>query len=143
MKTLIVISESSRARIFLQEERGVALKEIEDLEHAGSRAHSRDLGSDQPGRSFDSSGTARHAMGKEEEPKHQEALHFARQIADRLEQARTSGECAAIVLAAPPEFLGNLRQQISGQTVKLVVKEISKNLVHKTSDEILEYISAP
>jgi protein required for attachment to host cells len=141
MKTLVVIAESSRARILSLE--GNALTEIEDLAHEASRAHSRDLGSDQPGRSFDSAGGARHAMGKESDPHDQESLHFAQQIAKRLEVARNEGQCSAFMIAAPPEFLGKLRKELSEQTAKLVVKEIAKSLLHKSEEELLQYIRSP
>ncbi len=141
MKTLVLVAESSRARIFLMEKKGLPLREIEDLNHSESREHAANMGSDRPGRAFDSAGQGRHAMGKESEAKHQEAIHFARQIADRLERARNSGECESIFIAAPPEFLGQIRAELSAPTAKIVGKEISKNLVRHSEVEIREHLT--
>jgi protein required for attachment to host cells len=65
-------------------------------------------------------------MGKESDPHDQESLHFAQQIAKRLEVARNEGQCSAFMIAAPPEFLGKLRKELSEQTAKLVGKKLRR-----------------
>lgn len=139
-KTWVVTAESSRAKIFAVENRISPLREVDDMAHAEGRERDQDMVSDRPGRSFDSTGEHRHAMERQVDPKRHEAEVFAKRVADRLDQARTSGDCNQIVLIAAPEFLGVLRQQLNANTAKLVSKTIDKNLVQKTEAELRRYV---
>ncbi|AAU93248.1 MULTISPECIES: host attachment protein [Methylococcus] len=139
-KTWVVAAESSRARIFAIDNRLNPLKEIDDLVHAEGRAKEQDLTSDRPGRMLNSSTEGRHDYEKPQDAKQHEAQVFAKRVADRLEQARVNGDCLSLILIAAPEFLGLLRQALSGPTAKLVSKTLDKNLVQKTEQEIRSYI---
>lgn len=139
-KTWIVAAESSRARIFVAENRVGSMSEVEDFIHSESRAKDQELASDKAGRGFDGTAEGRHAMEKAFDAKHHEAVVFARQIAERIESARTRGEFAQLVLVAAPEFLGILRQQLSAQAHRLVSKTVDKNLILRSESEIREYV---
>lgn len=139
-KTWVVAAESSRARIFSLENRIAPLRAVDDLSNPVARTHERDLISDRPGRSFDSGGEGRHSMEPQVDPKHHEAVAFAKRINERLEQGRTKGDFEELILIAPPEFLGILRQNLNGNTVKHVTKTIAKHLVQKDETEIREYL---
>lgn len=128
-RTWVVVADSSRARILQADKPLGPLEEVEMLDHPQARMHDQALTTDLPGRAFDSAGSGRHAMEQHELPKHQEAVVFARELADRLEQACRQGTCARLVIAAAPAFLGLLRKQLNGGTVKLISAEIDKNLV--------------
>ena len=99
----VVVAESSRARIFVFQQAGLTMEELEGLTHPASRAHERDLISDRPGRSFDSFGSGRHAMEEEVSLKQQEAIVFAREISDRLAR-RTRGEFDDSLSSRRPPF---------------------------------------
>ena len=55
-KHWIVVADQSKARIFTVDDPRGALQELEQLEHPVGRDQAQTLGSDRPGRSFDSSG---------------------------------------------------------------------------------------
>lgn len=139
-KTWVVTAESSRAKIFAVENRISPLREVDDMAHDEGRERDQDMVSDRPGRAFDSTGEHRHAMERQVDPKRHEVELFAKRVADRLDQARTKGDCDQIVLIAAPEFLGVLRQQLNANTAKLVSKTIDKNLVQKTEAELRRYL---
>lgn len=139
-KTWVVAAESSRARIFVSENRVSPLSELEDFTHTEGRAKDQDIVSDKPGRGFDGVVEGRHGFEKQSDAKHHEAVVFAKRLSDRLEQGRARGEFEAVVLIAAPEFLGILRQQLSNQTARLVVKTVDKNLVQKTEADIRGYV---
>lgn len=139
-KTWVVAAESSRARIFVSENRVSPLSELEDFSHPESRAKDQEIVSDKPGRGFDGMIEGRHGFEKQSDAKHHEAVVFAKRLAERIEQARARGEFEVIVLIAAPEFLGILRQQLGAQTTRLVAKTIDKNLVQKTEAEIRDYV---
>ena len=139
-KIWIVAAQSSCAKILETETPLGALREVELLEHPAARAHQRDLMSDRPGRSFDSGGEGRNAMESEVEPKHHEAMVFAKQIAARLESGRIAGDFQELVLVAGPEFLGLLRHSLSDATKQHISKTIDKNLVHMDAETIREHL---
>ena len=72
-------------------------------------------------------------MGSSIDPKKQEAIKFAKRIADHLESGRTAGSFAKLYVIAPPAFLGQLRDHLSTSLERMVHDTIDKNLV--TQDE--------
>ena len=141
-KTWVVVAESSRAKVFELEEQGKGLREVENLTHPASRQHEQEMTSSLPGRSFDSLGGQRHVMEEPTSPKHQEAIVFSKQIAARLEAARSAGEFDKLVLMAAPAFLGLLREALSAPTAKLVAAEVHKNLVLHDTNDIRAHVPA-
>ena len=128
------------ARIFVSESRVSPLSEVEDFTHSESRAKEQEIVSDKPGRRFEGVLEGRHGLEKQSDAKHNEAVVFAKRLAERLERGRAKGEFEAVVLIAAPEFLGILRQQLSSQVLRLVVKTIDKNLVVKPESDIRGYV---
>ena len=74
------------------------LSEIDALVHPEGRLHPREITSDLPGRAFDSGGEGRHAMESEFDPKRQEQVRFADEIATYLESARVGLQRAQLEL---------------------------------------------
>ena len=132
-KTWVVVADSSTARILMAENPATGLAEIDCLEHPEGRLHEQELTSDLPGRAFDSGGEGRHAMGSPVEPKKQEAIKFAKLVAEYLESGRTTGSFSKLYVIAPPAFLGQLRNHFSSSLQRIVQGTIDKNLV--TQDE--------
>jgi protein required for attachment to host cells len=92
--------------------------------------HDRELASDRPGRSYESVGGARHAIERENDPRWQEAVRFARRISCRLDDALRKGEFDELIVVAGPPFLGLIRSELSRPARERVVHEIRKDLVH-------------
>lgn len=106
----VVVADEYRATIFAREKRFSPLQEIESLQNDTAREKDRDLVSDRSGRSFDSRGKGRHAMGGEETgAKAQSYLVFAKEIAERVSSAKRRGSFDRLVVVAAPRFLGVLR----------------------------------
>jgi len=141
--TWVVVAESSRARIFSLETVKGPMDEILTLDHPDSRAHEQELTSDLPGRAFDNVGQGRHAIGTSVDPKQQETIHFAKQIAEYLDTHRKSESYHKLIVFAAPAFLGLLRGHMNDQTNKLVVHESNKNLVQLSVDKIRDHIPVP
>lgn len=139
-KKWIVVAENSRARIFAMEGPHAPLRELEDLSHPESRLPVRELKSDRTPRLFRGRGRDHHPVQPNVDPKQQEALYFAKQVSDRLEEARTKGEFEELVLIASPAFLGMLRGHLSNATLRCVAKTIDKNLVQLSEAELRGYL---
>ncbi|NJO67721.1 MAG: host attachment protein [Rhodospirillales bacterium] len=70
--TWILVADGVRARLFVNKGVGKGIEPVDDQQFVGTNLPSREIGSDQPGRTFDSGGVgARHAM---EPPHRSEAL---------------------------------------------------------------------
>jgi protein required for attachment to host cells len=134
MTTWVIVADASRARIFSAEKSFSALETVEEISHPEGRLHEQDFNSDRPGRSFDSSGDGRHAMGKEVPPKKHEAVRFAKSLCDRLNNARATGLFQKLYIVASPSFLGTMRQCMNEVTQKSIAGELDKNLTtHDTA----------
>ena len=138
--TWVLVAESSRARIFSTTKTNGPLTEVEILEHPQSRQHEQTLTTDLPGRDYDAAGLGRHAMVNSSEPKQQEAIVFARQIASVLDKNRKNNQYDQLVLMAPPGFLGILRDQLNDNIIKMIVHEQNNNLVQHTAEDIREHL---
>lgn len=137
-QTWVVVAESSRARIFALAGLQSPLREVEDLVNPEGRAHERDLISDRPGRTMDSTGQQRHSKQAQISPKEQRVINFARTLAERIEHARTQGAFQRLILVAAPEFLGLLRGNLGDVTRQCITREIHKNFVRKDEQTIRE-----
>jgi protein required for attachment to host cells len=134
-KRLVVVADQSRARIFTVDDPRGPLQQVDELEHPEARKREQELTSDRPGRSFDSAGQGRHAMGTSVEPKKEETIRFAKQITDYVRAAHNEGRCDRLLLAAGPPLLGLLRDKL--KTLSGVeISELEKNLGQHNALEI-------
>lgn len=127
-KTWILIAHRAGARIFENDGPGTGLKHVDAIAHPEGRLEDKALGSDKPGRSFDSHGPGRHALGKEHGPAETVAQEFAHALAARLDAGRTKHAYGKLVLVAEPRFLGMLRAALSPQTAALVSATLDRDL---------------
>lgn len=140
MTTWVVVADSSRGRIFVQEGPGEPLVEAEDMVHPGARLRGAELASDRSGRHSGAFGQGSHMFDVRTDAKEHEAENFAREIAEHLETGRTGGRFQKLVLMAPPAFLGELRGQLSDEVRKLVVGEVGKDLVTHSAEEVRKHL---
>jgi protein required for attachment to host cells len=101
----------------------------------------REMGTDAPGRSFASVGTARSAM--EQTDWHDEAERaFLEQLAARLHAAVLAGEVKGLVVVAAPRALGVLRQAYSANVKAVLRGEVHKDFVKLPVHEIEKHLAA-
>lgn len=136
----VLVADSASARIFNAPTPTGPLEELEAFAHPEARLPARALTSDLPGRRFDSGGPGKSAMESQVGPKQQEAIAFAKLLADRVGQARARGEIARLIVVAPPEFLGHLRAAIDSETRRRVTSEHALNLVRMKPAEIRSHL---
>jgi protein required for attachment to host cells len=135
-KTWVLIANRSNARLFTNDGSNKELTLSRDIAHTEGHFKDQDFGSDKPGRSFDSGGQGRHAMGKSESPAEHETARFAGELAAMLNKGRGNNEFSRLVLAAEPGFLGTLKNALDDQTAKLVTDTVDKDFVRMADAEI-------
>ena len=140
MTTCVLVADASRARFFEAPLPKDGLAEIEELVHPASKQHPQDMASDEPGVTHDRVGQGVHGMEQETDIKKQEAIRFAKEVADRLNELLLKKEYAKLYVIAAPAFLGLLRSKFSTATKKIIVDEISKNIATFNIEEIRAHL---
>ena len=138
--TWVLVSDSSHARIFSVDRETLSLTETDSLIHPEAKLHEQKITSDLPGRQAGGSAGSHHAVSDETDPKKYESLEFARFLARHLEDARNKRDYTNLLIIAAPSFLGQLREQMTAETAKLVSFELDKNLTKHSTDEIRQHL---
>lgn len=137
---MIIVADSTRARIFTTDSTHSPLDEIETLAHPEGRMHEQDMVSDMPGTGAGKGGAGDHTYQEKIEPKQQEMMAFAKRIADYLDDTRKANKLEKLLLIASPEFLGELRNNLSNETREKVSFELDKNLAHHSVEDIRKHL---
>jgi protein required for attachment to host cells len=140
--TWIVVADGARARIVRQTGVGRPLEAVPGQEFLNpERGPTRELGTDKPGRSFDSRGGQRHSM--EEVDWHRfEKKKFAKTIAERLDQAAEARAFDRLVLVAPPDTLGDLRAEIGKHGSAKIAAEVAKDLTGIPMSQLANHLGS-
>lgn len=135
MRTWIVVSDASRARIF--ESRGTLerLTLVGELAHPESRYKSGELGAKR--HSTVTGATGIHGgLSQQTSPKETEAERFARLVATRIDEGATHNTFVRLVLVAPPHFLGLLRKRIGPAAQATLHITVDKDYTHVSAHEL-------
>ena len=139
MKSIIIVADSTRARIFTADSAHSPLNEIETMAHPEGRLHEQEMVSDIPGKSKGGGGD--HRYQEKVEPKEHEMIMFAKRVADYLDEMRKANKLDNLILVAAPDFLGELRTHLSKDTNEKIVFELDKNIAHHSVEDIRKHLS--
>ncbi|OIN06546.1 host attachment protein [Oceanisphaera psychrotolerans] len=126
MSDWIVIADASKAVIYLQDRIEGVFEEIMDLAHPEARLKAGDLVSDVQ------------TIPEKSDPRHTENQRFARDIIARIRHALDTNEIRGFYLAAPPQFLGLLRDAMDERLRKALYRDLDKNLSGATHNEVID-----
>ncbi len=153
MARWVLVADASRARLFREDDARKPFTLIDSLEHPESRARVRDLVSDVNGRkptgmargggdavTAAGSGSARPGAAPDTDPKTVEAEKFARTLADRLAKGLHEHAYQGLVIAAPPHFLGLLKQTLDHEVSKHLDIAIHKDLTQHERADIEKHV---
>lgn len=140
-KAWVVVCDGGKA-LFLRNDGDADLVNLTVADHMGQHVEAtRDLGTDQPGRSFSSVGAGRSAMGETDWHEQAEA-DFLKEIAAKISELVEAHEIKALILVAPPKALGILRDALDGLPDGVVRAEVAKDLVKETVPEIEKHLAS-
>ena len=114
--------------------------EVARMTDPAAHLHDRDFSSDRPGRAYESVGGARHALERENDPRHRAAVKFARDIAARLDREQRNRDYEQLIVVAGAPFRGLVRAELSAETQARVVHEVPKDLVHSPLEVLREHL---
>ncbi len=96
----------------------------------------REQGTDRPGRGFAAAGSPRRSSMEETDWHHLEEQRFAERVAAILEDVVRSRPVPAILVAAPPKTLAELRHAFHADVKAKIVAELDKDLTKEPIDQI-------
>ena len=136
----VMVADAARARIFSKDSAKSPLNALDQLVSPEAKLPERDRKTDRPGRVYDIQGEGRHAVGTHTSPKEQDALRFAGEVVDYLEDGRVARQFDHLILVAEPHFLGLLRKVIKPPLEKTITLEVNKDLSKASEMEIRTHL---
>jgi protein required for attachment to host cells len=126
--TWVLIADGAQARVLEYPGPSKGLVQVEGLKFEDAHMKNREIMADRPGRAYSSAGYGRSAMEQRTDPAEYRETEFLRSVAELLNQKGLEGAFRRLVIAAPPQALGDLRKFLSSATMEKVTAEIPKDL---------------
>ncbi len=142
-RTWIVVCDASHCRFFLKRQASHEWVKFEEFENTVGREKGIDIVSDRPGRRFDVGPHQRSAVGGQTEPRANEELRFAHSISKMLIDAYNQNAFERLILVAPPQFLGMLRNELRGPIEKAIYGTLDKDYTHVGDRELVDRVATP
>jgi protein required for attachment to host cells len=142
IRTWVLIADAARARVFENTGKGTGLTIVQDMTLDADLAPSHELGTDRPGRSFDSVGSGRHAMESPSDLHREQKRQFARRVAEAIEERQAMQRFDSLVLVAPPVTMGDLRAALPEKVKTVVVGEVIADLTKTPMSELPAHLVA-
>lgn len=145
MKNWLVVANASRARVLEETRRPGHYVHVADLLHPESRQKGSELAGDRPGHVPGTSahGTGSSAFDPKTDPREREHDRFAREVAAALNEGIAGGRCAGLVLVASNPFLGHLKEHLSGQAHKALLRTVAADYTGLDEREIAQRLAPP
>jgi protein required for attachment to host cells len=135
-----LIADGERARFVMADANNV-LRTVLSFDSSTAHLASRDLGSDSPGRAFESIGAARHSMAPKHDPHQLQKQKFAHFVAAEANKAATEGTFDSLVLVAPAHCLHEVEGALDKSCAAMLHGKLSKDLVKVPDHELFPHLS--
>src|SRR5512145_1688448 len=142
IRTWVLIADAARARVFENTGKGTGLTIVQDVTLDAELLPSHELGTDRPGRSFDSVGSGRHAMESPSDLHREQKRQFARRVAEAIEERQARKSFHRLVLVAPPVTMGDLRAALPDKVKAVVAAEVVADLTRTPTSELPAHLTA-
>jgi len=134
--TWIIVADAARARVFTLAGANNELKHLHTLTHPESEAHEGDLRTGGKGETIESSGAASRQPDPQVSTMEKHAERFAKEVSNFLHLARDKEKFGKLIIAAAPQELGRLRDNLDAPTQKMLEKTIDKNWAQHDTGQI-------
>lgn len=133
---LFLIANAGVARLFTRGSANDRLVPLSSLDHPEGHIKASDLGDDRLGHGSTDNRPGGVSFTPRTDPRRKEDLRFAHLLAQRIDQALASGECAHVRLYASNPFLGELKQALSPHARQALREAVDLDLTSFGVDEI-------
>ncbi|NQU69378.1 MAG: host attachment protein [Rhodospirillales bacterium] len=140
--TWILIADGAQARVYANDGADLGLHPVPGLEFSNELPARVDgIVSDQEGRASNPSDGGHHGLEPRTDPRRHLEDEFLRGVAVALDKAAQEKHFDNLVLVAAPRALGTLRVKLAPQTTALVSKELDKDLVHLSEQDLERHLT--
>ncbi|WP_019216024.1 host attachment protein [Legionella tunisiensis] len=136
--TWLVVFDSTICRLYEYSKNNLVL--VKQIEHSENKLKDIDITSDKPGR-YQSSAHAHGTYSQESDPKEIQIERFSKEITKMLEHGNSVNAYEKLILVSSPHMHGLLLKNLNKQVEKLIAHVISKDLVHFSEADLLNYVN--
>lgn len=141
IKTLVLVADEARGRLFENHGIGKGLQELEDFTVSVLPQANNEY-ADKPGRNEADVGGAHHGVADYAATERDQARQaFARALVEEAERRFLAGKYDRFLLIAAPAFLGVLRDVLPATLEKAKVADVDKDFVKLRPEEIVERLA--
>ncbi|MFC7478512.1 host attachment protein [Dankookia sp. GCM10030260] len=126
--TWYVVADGGKARILVSTDDGLRTQHSFDASGKANAVESADSGVSQ-------------LKAPKSDPKDQSEAHFAKAVADYVNEAVRRGQTDELVIAASAQVLHGIREGLSKEATGLVSKTMSKDYVNLPDKELTSHFS--
>jgi protein required for attachment to host cells len=141
-RTWVLIADARRARVFESRGKGTGLTAVQDMALDAELPPSRALGTDRPGRTFESVGSARHAMENPSDPHREQKRQFAQRIARAVHDRHAAKSFDRLVVVAPAVTMGDLRAALADDIKAITTAELVADLTKTPVAELPSHLAS-
>ena len=135
-----VIADGGHARfVYAATDNALHTRDSFDSTHVHDQ--SSDLGSDRPGRSFESSGVTRHALAPRHDPHEMAKIKFEHFVATQVCKESAADAFNELILVAPAHVLNTLKDGLDGPTAAKLVGTLAKDLTKVPDGALDEHLT--
>jgi protein required for attachment to host cells len=145
MKNWLVVANASRARVLEESDPSGTYVHVADMVHPQSRQKGTDLAGDRPGHvpGVSAHGAGSSAFDPRTDAREREHDRFAREVATALNDGVAAGRCAGLVLVASNPFLGHLKEHLSEQANKALLRSVPADYTALNDRELAQRLVPP
>ena len=134
-----VIADGGHVRfVFPAKDNALHTRDASDSPHLHDQ--SSDLGSDKPGRSFESASVTRHAITPKHDPHDMEKQKFAHTVARQVCDLSIANGFNELILVAPSDILSEIREHLDVTTAAKLVGTLAKDLTKVPDDALYPHL---
>jgi protein required for attachment to host cells len=132
----ILVADGKTARFYSSKKPHEKLEPAVPFEMRMPNPPTREQGAGKPGRVHESVGAARHSVQPHTDLHREAKRRFAGEIAELLRGKTQENAFDKLVLVAPPQMMGDLRDEIDNATKARIIGEVVKDLTHLSPTEL-------
>jgi protein required for attachment to host cells len=137
--TWLVVANGTEVKIYENSGPNKGLEALPNINLKRKARKTSEIVVNERGRSFSSAGDGRSAMEQQTDPADYEHEQFSKTVAEELNQAALDNKFDRIIVAAPPQTLGEMRQFFDKHIEEKLEADVPKDLTNLPKEKLPEY----
>lgn len=138
--TWLLVTNGTEAKLYENTGPNKGLTPLSDQAHEREALKTSEIVANSRGRTFNSKGEGRAAMEQQTDPDKIEHEKFSREVADHLNKAAQEKKFDRLIIAAPPQSLGEMRKHFNKHLEEKLEDDIPKDLTNIPANELPDYL---